>query len=80
MTWSLLAHDAASGAFACAVATRGSAGRYRLRCGGDAIGVEDRRDELEGSQGHAHFDRMAEFIELYDTPAFDPAAETLALA
>jgi len=29
--------------------------------------------------GHPHYERTAEFCELYDSPAFDPAAETLPL-
>ena len=29
---------------------------------------------------HPHFDRTAEFCELYDAPAFDPKAETLPLS
>jgi len=39
------------------------------------------RDRLKSlcARGHPHFDRTAEFIELYDNPAFDPAAETLPL-
>ena len=30
--------------------------------------------------GHAHYERTAEFIELYDNPAFNPATPTLAIA
>lgn len=30
--------------------------------------------------GHPHYDLTAEFCELYDSPAFDPRAETLPLA
>ena len=29
--------------------------------------------------GHPHFERTAEFCDLYDAPAFDPKAETLPL-
>ena len=35
------------------------------------------RNMRDRFRGHPHFDRTAEFIELYDNPAFDPAAETL---
>jgi predicted HD phosphohydrolase len=38
------------------------------------------RNMRDRFRGHPHFDRTAEFIELYDNPAFDPAAETLPLA
>jgi hypothetical protein len=31
-------------------------------------------------KGHEHYDRTAEFIELYDNPAFDPKGETLPLS
>jgi predicted HD phosphohydrolase len=37
------------------------------------------RNMRDRFRGHPHFDRTAEFIELYDNPAFDPAAETLPL-
>lgn len=30
--------------------------------------------------GHPHYDRTAEFCELYDNPAFDPDGETLPMA
>jgi len=30
--------------------------------------------------GHPHYERTAEFVALYDNPAFDPAAEALPLA
>ncbi len=30
--------------------------------------------------GHAHYDYTAEFCELYDSPAFDPHAETLPIS
>ncbi|MFZ6843068.1 HD domain-containing protein [Undibacterium sp. RuTC16W] len=39
------------------------------------IGMD--RDMREQFRGHAHFDRTAEFCELYDNPAFDANAETL---
>jgi len=35
------------------------------------------RDMREQFRGHPHFERTAEFCELYDNPAFDPAGETL---
>lgn len=35
------------------------------------------RDMREQFRGHPHFERTAEFCELYDNPAFDAAAETL---
>ena len=38
------------------------------------------RNMRDRFRGHPHFDRTAEVIELYDNPAFDPAAETLPLA
>jgi predicted HD phosphohydrolase len=38
------------------------------------------RNMRDRYRDHPHFDRTAEFIELYDNPAFDPAAETLPLA
>jgi hypothetical protein len=37
------------------------------------------RNMRDRFRGHPHFDRTAEVIELYDNPAFDPAAETLPL-
>jgi predicted HD phosphohydrolase len=37
------------------------------------------RNMRDRFRGQPHFDRTAEFIELYDNPAFDPAAETLPL-
>ena len=37
------------------------------------------RNMRDRFRGHPHFDRTAEFIELYDNPAFDPATETLPL-
>lgn len=37
------------------------------------------RDMREQFQGHAHYERTAEFCELYDSPAFDPKAEILPL-
>jgi len=30
--------------------------------------------------GHPHYERTAEFCELYDSPAFDPKGETLPLS
>ena len=30
--------------------------------------------------GHPHYDRTQEFIELYDNPAFDPNGETLPIS
>jgi predicted HD phosphohydrolase len=41
------------------------------------IGLD--RDLREQFRGHAHFERTAEFVERYDNPAFDPAAEALPL-
>jgi len=41
------------------------------------IGMD--RDMREQFRGHAHFERTAEFCELYDSPAFDADAETLPL-
>ncbi len=38
------------------------------------------RDMREQFRGHPHFERTAEFVERYDNPAFDPAAEALPLA
>ncbi len=37
------------------------------------------RDMREQFRGHAHYERTAEFVALYDNPAFDPAAEVLSL-
>jgi len=37
------------------------------------------RNMRDRFRGQPHFDRTAEFIEMYDNPAFDPAAETLPL-
>lgn len=42
------------------------------------IGLD--RDMREQFRGHPHFERTAEFIERYDNPAFDPAAEMLPLS
>ncbi|MFZ6814747.1 HD domain-containing protein [Undibacterium sp. Rencai35W] len=42
------------------------------------IGMD--RDMREQFRGHAHFDRTAEFCELYDNPAFDANAETLPIS
>ena len=39
------------------------------------IGLD--RDMRENFRAHPHFDRTAEFCELYDNPAFDAKAETL---
>ena len=41
------------------------------------IGLD--RDMREQFRNHAHFERTAEFVERYDNPAFDPAAEALPL-
>ncbi|MBO3273833.1 HD domain-containing protein [Pseudomonas schmalbachii] len=35
------------------------------------------RDKRDMFAGHPHYERTAEFIELYDNPAFDPDGETL---
>lgn len=37
------------------------------------------RDLRDRFKGHPHFDQTAEFVELYDNPAFDPAGEVLPL-
>ena len=42
------------------------------------IGLD--RDMREQFRSHPHFERTAEFIERYDNPAFDPAAEMLPLS
>lgn len=42
------------------------------------IGLD--RDLREQFRGHPHFERTAEFVALYDNPAFDPEAEALPLA
>lgn len=42
------------------------------------IGLD--RDLREQFRGHPHFERAAEFVALYDNPAFDPEAEALPLA
>ena len=42
------------------------------------IGLD--REMREQFRGHAHFERTAEFCELYDNPAFDPNAETLPIS
>lgn len=39
------------------------------------IGLD--RDLREQFRSHPHFERTAEFCELYDNPAFDPKGETL---
>lgn len=41
------------------------------------IGLD--RDLREQFRGHPHFERTAEFVQRYDNPAFDPAAEALPL-
>jgi predicted HD phosphohydrolase len=38
------------------------------------------RNMRDQFRGHPHFERTAEFCELYDSPAFDPKAETLPLS
>jgi predicted HD phosphohydrolase len=35
------------------------------------------RDMRDMFNGHPHYERTAEFIALYDNPAFDPAGETM---
>ena len=42
------------------------------------IGMD--RNMRDMFKGHPHYDRTAEFVELYDNPAFDPAAETLPIS
>ena len=42
------------------------------------IGLD--RHLREQFRGHAHFERTAEFCDLYDNPAFDAKAETLPIA
>lgn len=42
------------------------------------IGLD--RHMRDGFAGHPHFERTAEFCELYDAPAFDPKAEMLPLS
>ena len=42
------------------------------------IGLD--RDLREQFRTHPHFERTAEFCELYDNPAFDPKGETLPIA
>lgn len=39
------------------------------------IGMD--RNMRDMFKGHPHYERTAEFVELYDNPAFDPAAEIL---
>ena len=39
------------------------------------IGMD--RDMRDMFKGHEHYERTAEFIELYDNPAFNPKTETL---
>jgi hypothetical protein len=38
------------------------------------------RNMREQFQGHAHYERTAEFCELYDSPAFDAQAKTLPIS
>lgn len=38
------------------------------------------RDMRDMFQGHAHYERTAEFIELYDNPAFDASKEILPMS
>jgi predicted HD phosphohydrolase len=42
------------------------------------LGID--RDMRESFRGHEHFERTAEFCELYDSPAFDARAETLPIS
>jgi predicted HD phosphohydrolase len=42
------------------------------------IGMD--RNMRDRYKGHPHYERTAEFIELYDNPAFDPAREILPIA
>jgi predicted HD phosphohydrolase len=42
------------------------------------IGMD--RNMRDRFKGHPHYERTAEFIELYDNPAFDPAREILPIA
>lgn len=42
------------------------------------IGLD--REMREQFRSHPHFERTAEFVALYDNPAFDPAAEALPLS
>jgi predicted HD phosphohydrolase len=42
------------------------------------IGLD--RDLRDRFRGHPHYDRTAEFIELYDDPSFDPSGEALPIA
>ena len=42
------------------------------------IGLD--RNLREQFRGHAHFERTAEFCDLYDNPAFDAKAETLPMS
>ena len=42
------------------------------------IGLD--RNLRDQFKGHAHFDRTAEFCDLYDNPAFDSKAETLPIS
>ena len=41
------------------------------------IGLD--RNLRDQFKGHAHYERTAEFCDLYDNPAFDPKGETLAI-
>ena len=42
------------------------------------IGLD--RDKREAFRGHPHFEATAEFVELYDCPAFDPAYDSAPLS
>jgi len=42
------------------------------------IGLD--REMREQFRGHAHFERTAEFCDLYDNPAFDPKGEALPIS
>lgn len=42
------------------------------------IGLD--RNMRDMFRGHPHYERTAEFVELYDNPAFDPALETLPIS
>jgi hypothetical protein len=38
------------------------------------------RDMRDDYKDHPHFERTLEFVDKYDSPAFDPEAETLPLS
>lgn len=42
------------------------------------IGLD--RNLRDRFRSHPHYERTAEFVELYDNPAFDPLADTLPIA